>query len=570
MTLGISTRLGVLLALISVFAAGLTGYAAYDISRDLLVRSAKHELLTSTRVLARRIALTREEVSRNLSILATHPEAATALRDADPAAKDRMAVLFSGVMRANPRYFQVRLIAARDYGREYVRIDRDGDRLIRVMGEDLQEKGHYSYVFDTLKLAAGKTRMSRIAINHEDGVHAGREQPTVQLATPVVGDDGVTLGVVVISVDINGMFSLLATDLPGNYQLFLANRQGDFLIHPDPERTFGFDRGRRVLVSEEFPETRDLIEGKVEQVLLEAREGRHADAPVLAAFISGPVRVASDETRLILGLAEPLAVVQSHVDQLGQLMGRIVLGLCLLCILLAVVMARAITRPINSMSAAVQGFADGRRADGLPLARQDEIGVLARAFDHMRAQITGQLETLRRNQEELAHLARHDTLTGLPNRALFAERTEHALATARREKSRLALMFIDIDHFKQINDNLGHAVGDALLREIAGRIRGVLRESDTAARIGGDEFMVLLHHVNQAEDAVIVAEKIRLVLHAPFLITPHTVSVSASIGIAIHPEDGADMLLLAKHADRAMYHAKERGRDAVLRYRAGD
>ncbi len=570
MKLGISVRLGLLLAFISVLAAALTGYAAYDVSRDLLIRSAKHELLTSTRVLARRIALTREEISRNLSILATHPAAAAALRDADPKAKDQMAILFSRVMEANPRYFQVRLIAARDYGRESVRIDRDDDRLLRVGGEDLQEKGHYPYVFDTLKLAAGKTRMSRIAINHEEGVHAGREQPTVQLATPVVGDDGVTLGVVVISVDLNGMFSLLATDLPGNYQLFLANRQGDFLIHPDPERTFGFDKGRRILVSDEFPETRELVEGGVEQVLIEARAGRHADTPVLAAFVSGPVRVVSDETRLILGLAEPFSVIQAQVDLLGEVMMRIVLGLCLICIVLAVVMARAITRPINSMSAAVQGFADEHRADGLPLERQDEIGVLARAFDHMRAQITQQLATLRRHQEELEHLARHDTLTGLPNRALFAERMEHALATARRDQGRLALMFIDIDHFKPINDNLGHAVGDALLKELAGRIRGALRESDTAARIGGDEFMVLLHHVNQAADAVIVAEKIRLAIHAFCVIGRHTVSVSASIGIAVFPEDGTDMLMLSKHADEAMYHAKEQGRDAVVCYQDTD
>lgn len=568
MKLGISVRLGLLLALISVLAAGLTGYAAYAVSRDLLVDSAKHELLTSTRVLARRIALTREEVSRNLSILATHPGAAAALREADPTAKDQMAVLFHRVMEANPRYFQVRLIAARDYGRESVRIDRDGDRLLRVVGEDLQEKGHYPYVFDTLKLAAGKTRMSSIAINHEDGVHAGREQPTVQLATPVVGDDGVTLGVVVISVDLNGMFSLLAADLPSNYQLFLANRQGDFLIHPDPERSFGFDKGRRVLVSDEFPETRDLVKGRVEQVLVEAREGRHANIPVLAAFISSPVRVASDETRLILGLAEPLSVIQAQVDRLGVMMARIVLGLCVICILLAALMARAITRPINSMSAAVQGFAEAQRADGLPLGRQDEIGVLARAFDHMRAQIIQQLAALRRNQEELEHLARHDVLTGLPNRALFAERMEQALAIARRDRSRLALMFIDLDQFKPVNDNLGHAVGDALLKEIAARIRAVLRESDTAARIGGDEFMVLLHQINQVDDAITVAEKIRQAIRAPCVIAPHTVSVSASIGIAVHPEDGADMLTLSRHADQAMYLAKERGRDAVVSYQA--
>lgn len=561
MKLGIAFRLGLLLACIGMLAAGMTGYYAYEVSHDLLARSAKHDLLTSTQVLARQIKLTREEVTRNLSILSGHPDAVNALRDDSPAGKAGLASLFSQVMAANPRYFQVRLISARDHGRESVRIDRDGDHLIRVTGDDLQEKGHFSYVFDTLKLPAGKTYMSRIGINHDQDDHSGHDQPTVQLAMSVVEPGGVALGVVVISVDLNGMFSLLAEDLPKEYQLFLANRDGDYLIHPDPDRAFGFDKGRRVLLVDEFAETRDLVEGKVEQVLLETRAGRHAETPVLAAFITRPVRVVSEENRLILGLAQPQATIQAQVDQLGNDILRIVLGLCLVCILIAAVTARAVTRPINSMSAAVQGFADARRSDGLPLARQDEIGVLARAFDHMRAQIIQQLAELRRSHQELEHMARHDTLTGLPNRALFAERMEHALAGARRDHGRLALIFLDVDKFKPVNDTLGHAVGDLLLKEFANRIRGVLREADTAARIGGDEFLVLLSQIHHDGDAVTVAEKIRLAVNEPFDIADHSITVSVSIGIAFYPDHGSDMLELAKHADQAMYRAKELGRE---------
>lgn len=569
MRFGISVRLGLLLALIGVLAAGLTGFYAYDVSRNLLVQSAKNELLTSTQVLARRITLTREEISRNLQILATHPAALSVLQKADPLQEEQLATLFRLVMEANPSYFQVRLISARDHGMERVRIDRDGHRLVRVTGEDLQEKGHYPYVFDTLKLPAGKTYMSRIAINHEYGAHAGREQPTVQLAMPVADRQGFTLGVIVINVDLNGMFALLAADLPKDYQLFLANRHGDYLIHPDRAQTFGFDKGRRVLAQDEFATTRDLVEGKVDKVLLEASDGRYAKTPVVAAFIGQRVKVASDETRIILGLAQPLAAIQAQVDKLGNAMLRIVVGLCLVCILLAALMARAVTRPINSMSAAVQRFADEHQADGLPLERQDEIGVLARAFDHMRNQIIQQLAELRHSQQELEHLARHDTLTGLPNRALFADLMEHALAAARRDKTRLALMFLDLDKFKLINDNLGHAVGDLLLKEIAGYIRTALRESDTAARIGGDEFVILLPNIQHNEDVLTVAEKIRSAVNEPFAIEGYSIAVSASIGIALYPEHGSDMLGLAKHADQAMYRAKERGRDAVVFYEPG-
>lgn len=566
MRFGIAVRMGLMLTLVGILAAGATGYYAYDLSRAMLMQSAKDELLTSTKVLARRIALTREEASRNLHILARHPAALAALQMPDAGQEEQLATLFKLVMDANPRYFQIRLISASGHGMERVRIDRDGSALIRVSGDDLQEKGHFSYVFDALKLPAGSTYMSRIAINHERGVHAGLEQPTVQLAMPVTDGRGATLGVIVINADLNGMFALLAADLPGDYRLYLVNRDGDYLIHPDPTQTFGFDKGRRVLVQDEFAATGALIEGKTDSVLVVADDGRHAKAPILAAFIKQRVKVASDESHLILGLAQPLAAMQAQTAQLGKTTLRIVLALCLVCVVLAALMARVVARPINSMSAAVQRFADEHPAGELPVTRRDEIGVLARAFAHMQAQISRQLAELRQSREELEHLARHDTLTGLPNRALFADRMAQALAVARREQTRLALMFIDLDHFKPINDNLGHAVGDLVLKEIAERIRAVIRESDTAARIGGDEFVILLPQVQHDQDAVAVAEKVRQAINAPLHVDGHALGISASIGIALYPENGASLIELSKHADRAMYHVKEQGRDAVAIY----
>ncbi|MBS1225227.1 MAG: Diguanylate cyclase with sensor, partial [Proteobacteria bacterium] len=178
------------------------------------------------------------------------------------------------------------------------------------------------------------------------------------------------------------------------------------------------------------------------------------------------------------------------------------------------------------------------------------------------ADIQAQKET----EAQITAMALHDALTGLPNRALFTDRMENALAAARRDQTRLAQLFIDLDKFKPINDRFGHALGDELLKEVAARMRASIRESDTAARIGGDEFVVLLRNIQQQEDALAVAEKIRQAISQPFIIAGHRLSISASIGLSHFPEHGSDLLELSKNADQAMYRAKQQGRDGVVIY----
>jgi diguanylate cyclase (GGDEF)-like protein/PAS domain S-box-containing protein len=173
-------------------------------------------------------------------------------------------------------------------------------------------------------------------------------------------------------------------------------------------------------------------------------------------------------------------------------------------------------------------------------------------------------------EQRIAHMAQHDALTGLPNRALLADRLRQAIAQARRQGTRMALMFIDLDRFKPVNDSLGHQVGDLLLKAVAKRMQDGVRASDTVARIGGDEFVVLLPTIGDERDALQVAEKVRLALTDPFdLPGGHTVHISSSTGIAIYPDHAADEIQLSKCADDAMYQSKARGRDRVELYRPG-
>ncbi|MGB4358924.1 MAG: sensor domain-containing diguanylate cyclase, partial [Rhodoferax sp.] len=170
-------------------------------------------------------------------------------------------------------------------------------------------------------------------------------------------------------------------------------------------------------------------------------------------------------------------------------------------------------------------------------------------------------------EDEVKRLAFFDPLTNLPNRRLFTDRLHQALIKAKRDQGHAALIFVDLDKFKPVNDRHGHAAGDQLLQAVAYRLNTCVRESDTVARVGGDEFVVLLTSISQSQDAVQVAQKIHAALRVPFhLLIGQSVQISSSSGVAFYPEHGLDEATLSHHADVAMYAAKAGGRDQYVMY----
>ena len=176
---------------------------------------------------------------------------------------------------------------------------------------------------------------------------------------------------------------------------------------------------------------------------------------------------------------------------------------------------------------------------------------------------------LREQQSRLNYMAFHDSLTSLPNRSLFYDRIYHGLARARRAESKVALMLLDIDRFKNINDSLGHDAGDVMLKAIAMRLNEGVRDMDTVARLGGDEFVVVLEGIHDLEDVVFVANKLLTTLSRPMEISGHSISTTVSIGVSVFPDDGADTDELLKNADVAMYKAKEAGKNNCQFYTKG-
>ena len=189
------------------------------------------------------------------------------------------------------------------------------------------------------------------------------------------------------------------------------------------------------------------------------------------------------------------------------------------------------------------------------------------SYSDITAQRNTELE-LKKQKDVLAHQAHHDALTGLPNRVLFNDRLEQSLEKAKRNETKVALLFIDLDHFKEINDSLGHETGDKILKVVTQRLEETIREEDTLARLGGDEFTVVIEDLQQGQDASLLARKILKVLATPIVIEDNMLYVSSSIGISLYPDDGGSSVNLLKYADSAMYKAKDEGRNNFQFYSA--
>nr|WP_296340065.1 diguanylate cyclase [uncultured Acidovorax sp.] len=542
----IALRLGALLASFSVFAAILAGYYTFDSSRERLQGRAERSLLATTQVLARHMQAGFGTVARDTAFLA---DAAAVEQD-----QGRLADLFKANLQAHPAYLQIRYISAGDYGLELVRIDRQGDKLVRVPDDQLQEKSHFPFVFEALSLPDGEVYVSEFGINHEDAAQEAAV-PVFNMASPVV-QAGQLRGVVVVRVAAAPFLHNFNAALPTPYGFYLSNRWGDFLVHPDAAQTFGFDRGQRILIQESFPQVAALVDGRAEEAVL-SQPGTDDEEARVFAFVRMPFGNAEEGRFMVVGLSQPLAVVQGEVLDLGRSILKILLVLSVVGVALAAGVSRLVTQPLQAMVKAAQAFSRGESHGALPVHRGDEVGELARSFQDMEQQISRQLAELNLSRDAMAHLAHHDALTGLPNRRMFEQRLGQVLELSRRSGRSCALLFVDLDDFKAINDTRGHAVGDLVLQAVARTIVGAVRQVDTVARLAGDEFTVLCENVDSEEAALQIVTKLQHAFEPPLDIDGEPLAVRASIGLSLFPRDAQDARTLMASADAAMYRIKQ-------------
>ncbi len=458
--------------------------------------------------------------------------------------------LFKSYLRAYPDYNELRFLLPDGF--------EDARATLKPIPNATEEEGNTPF-FRALSKFDGEV-FSRVLTNPDDGETVLQVAHPLKLINIATDDPLGTLpklrGYLVVTVDLGFVAEQLAANRIGErgYAL-VVDKDMHILFHPDASA-----------VGSHLPtNVAQALEGLDE----DGAQGSailHGEGPLLSAR-----RIHDD--LLLIGIL-PEAELLAGSRDLGMLVGWVTLATILLTIAaLLIAINKLMVRPVNHLIEAVEEIAEGNLTPNIALSSRDELGRLALSFQDMG-------RSLEKSREKVERLAYHDSLTGLPNRLLFREYLQHMIPLARRENNKMAVLFLDLDNFKRVNDTLGHQVGDRLLREMATRLQSVLREEDfvyqetfeetseVLARLGGDEFIILLPKIHETHDAAKVAARIVEMIKEPFWIDGHELYSTTSIGITLYPEDGTEVNDLIKRADAAMYHAKEQGRNNFQFYSA--
>ncbi|WP_053076095.1 bifunctional diguanylate cyclase/phosphodiesterase [Marinobacter psychrophilus] len=458
--------------------------------------------------------------------------------------------LFSSYLRAYPDYTEIRFLLPDGY--------EDARTTLIPIPNITEEEGDTPF-FQQLSRFKGDAfvQVSTPPDSHTVSLQVARPVRLIDLATQDPLNGKPTLrGYLVVTMGLDFMAEQMANSRAGEKaHTLIVNENGEILFHQDPSQL-----GQYISVP----------------LLKKALETGKDDQLVPAVYQETDSLLATrrlHEGLLLIGIL-PKEELLKESQRLGNSVAWIVLGtIVLLIFALLISMNFLMVRPLKQLMGAVREIGRGNLAPTIALSTSDELGKLGLSFQEM----AGNLE---KSRVKVEHLAYHDSLTGLPNRFRAHETLRRMISLAHRESRKMAVLFLDLDNFKRVNDTLGHQVGDQLLMEMAIRLQVVLRAedvihqevsqhtSDVLARLGGDEFVVLLSNVSNSRDAAKVASRILDIMKLPFYFNDNEIYSGCSIGISLFPSDGSDVDDLIKRADAAMYQAKSQGRNNFQFYSA--
>lgn len=531
------------------------GWLAYEQLRSTGVERASSQLTTLMDQLARNVQVRTAVAEANVKLFADSSLMRSyALTDDE---EERYALmlpsllkLFKSYLRAYPDYYEIRFLLPDGF---------EDARATLTAIPNATEEEEDTVFFKRLAQFKGEI-FSRVLTNPDNGEISLQVARPLQLINNATDDPLSTQpklrGFLVVTMDLGFVAEQIAANRIGHRgHTLVIDRSGKIVFHPDPSQVGGYLPATLMETVQSFTDAQRQYRA--------AYEDDHA---VLATR-----RIHED--LLLIGILPESELIEESRDLGATVAWVTVVTVILTITALLYAMHFLMVRPLKHLVRAAGEISNGNLTPDIPLTSRDEIGQLALSFQ-------GMGRNLEKSRQKIERLAYHDSLTGLPNRLLFREYLQHMIALARRETNKMAVLFLDLDNFKRVNDTLGHQVGDQLLKEMAARLMSILRAEDfvhretyqetseVLARLGGDEFIILLPKINESHDAAKVASRILEVMEEPFRFDGHELYNGTSIGITLFPDDGTEVNDLIKRADVAMYHAKEQGRNNFQFYSA--
>ena len=406
-------------------------------------------------------------------------------------------------------------------GMEIVRVNYNNGEIFTVPLKSLQNKGSRYYFKKSFKIAQGVIYVSPLDLNKERGEIEIPYKPMIRFGTPVFNAEKEKIGIVLLNFLAESLlvnFSNAVTNIKDH--VTIVNSKGYWLKHPKAEMEWGCMLEHKRNIKDVYPASWEIIRNQ-EQGQFNTDKGTFTFTSV---HISEELQL--NRKRFHAGSSSPV-----KKEYVWKIVSHI---------------------PIDAITAEKTAI----------LVSLSKIGSPIFVFLMILSYFLSITRVKNKKVEELLkRQATIDNLTGLPNRKLFLDRLEQAILSSNRTKISFALLFIDLDRFKAVNDTLGHTAGDQLLCDVSTRVQGIVRESDTVARIGGDEFTVILNHIEKNTDIIRIAQLLIETVSEPFVLEGKEATIGASIGIALFPKDGIDQATLIQNADSAMYQAKQEGRN---------
>ena len=533
----------------------ILGWFAYDQLRSTAIERSSSQMTTLMDQMARNFQMHQNVAQANVKLLADSSlMRAYAVTQNEEERYELMLPsllkLFYNYLRAYPEYSEIRFLLPSGH---------EDARTTQLPEHAASEDESHTSFFKALSQFKGES-MAYLA------THPDKDKISLQVAQPIrlidlasqdpLNSTPILRGYLVITMELDFMAEQMAASQIGkNGHTLIVNNSGKIIFHQDPMQVGQYIQAKLLNKALKTDESKQLVPVSSQEShnLLSARR--------------------LHEGLLLIGIL-PEAELLKESKNLEATLVWVVLGTVVLMVfVLLIAISFLMTQPLKQLMVAVSEIGKGKLMPKISLSSKDELGQLALSFQKM----ADNLEKSRLNIERLAY---NDSLTGLPNRFQTHETLRHMISVAGRNHSKMAVLFLDLDNFKRVNDTLGHQVGDQLLKEMASRLSSVLRpedsihlqnqqtSSDILARLGGDEFVILLPKIDSSLDAAKVATRILDIMKIPFYFDDKEVYSTSSIGIALFPDDGTEVDDLIKCADAAMYQAKEQGRNNFQFYSA--